>query len=132
MIGSFVDSDPDMVRMNTKNLKESLELVDMSLLEGDAHMTWMKILDVLNSDINTLVDTKDLAKQRKMLSSLSATLFSSLKTFGLHHGTFYYQYCPMANGDEGAYWISTIKEINNPYFGDEMLRCGETRETVKF
>ena len=38
----------------------------------------------------------------------------------------------MANGDKGAYWLSDIEEIENPYFGDEMLKCGETRETLDF
>ena len=56
----------------------------------------------------------------------------SLKTFGIDTGTVYYQYCPMANGDKGAYWLSTIKEIKNPYFGDAMLSCGETKDTLNF
>jgi Cu(I)/Ag(I) efflux system membrane fusion protein len=38
----------------------------------------------------------------------------------------------MANGDKGAFWLSNIEEIENPYFGDEMLKCGETRETLEF
>jgi Cu(I)/Ag(I) efflux system membrane fusion protein len=55
-----------------------------------------------------------------------------VKTFGLLDDTVYYQYCPMANSDQGAYWLSEIKEIKNPYFGEEMLSCGETRETFEF
>jgi Cu(I)/Ag(I) efflux system membrane fusion protein len=51
--------------------------------------------------------------------------------FGIDNDTTYYQYCPMANGDQGAYWFSSTKEIRNPYFGDMMLSCGETRETLK-
>jgi Cu(I)/Ag(I) efflux system membrane fusion protein len=38
----------------------------------------------------------------------------------------------MANGDAGAYWFSKDKDIKNPYFGDEMLKCGETKETLEF
>jgi Cu(I)/Ag(I) efflux system membrane fusion protein len=37
----------------------------------------------------------------------------------------------MAEKDKGAYWFSETKEIRNPYFGDEMLGCGENRETLK-
>ncbi len=36
-------------------------------------------------------------------------------------------FCPMAFDFKGAYWIQTGKEINNPYFGKKMLRCGEIR-----
>jgi Cu(I)/Ag(I) efflux system membrane fusion protein len=51
--------------------------------------------------------------------------------FGLKDKTTYYQYCPMANRDKGAYWFSETDEIRNPYFGEDMLGCGETRETLK-
>lgn len=32
--------------------------------------------------------------------------------------------CPMANSDKGGYWLSGKPEIDNPYFGGEMLKCG--------
>jgi Cu(I)/Ag(I) efflux system membrane fusion protein len=44
--------------------------------------------------------------------------------------TLYYQHCPMANNDKGGNWISQTSEIKNPYFGDKMLKCGETKETL--
>ena len=51
--------------------------------------------------------------------------------FGLANKTAYYQFCPMANNDKGAYWFSETEEIRNPYFGDTMMGCGETKETIK-
>ena len=51
--------------------------------------------------------------------------------FGLDNEKAYYQYCPMANRDQGAYWFSETEEIRNPYFGEDMLGCGENRETIK-
>jgi len=44
----------------------------------------------------------------------------------------YYQFCPMAIDNKGAYWLSEESDIKNPYFGDAMLTCGETKETLKF
>jgi hypothetical protein len=38
----------------------------------------------------------------------------------------------MAFDDKGAYWLSEMKEIRNPYFGDRMLKCGETREMMTY
>ena len=70
--------------------------------------------------------------QRIAFAELNDAFYASVKAFGLHHGMIYYQYCPMANGDIGAFWLSNIEEIANPYFGDEMLKCGETRETIEF
>jgi Cu(I)/Ag(I) efflux system membrane fusion protein len=33
----------------------------------------------------------------------------------------------MAFDNKGAEWLQRGTTINNPYFGDEMLRCGEIR-----
>ena len=32
------------------------------------------------------------------------------------------------NHDQGASWLSTTKEVLNPYYGDMMLRCGEMKK----
>ena len=32
--------------------------------------------------------------------------------------------CPMANSDKGGYWLSSKPEVDNPYFGGAMLKCG--------
>jgi Cu(I)/Ag(I) efflux system membrane fusion protein len=36
-------------------------------------------------------------------------------------------YCPMAFDDQGAAWLQSGEEIANPYFGHQMLRCGEVQ-----
>jgi len=54
-----------------------------------------------------------------------------LQTFGNSGNTpRYYQYCPMAFDNKGAYWISNETEIRNPYFGEKMLKCGENKDTL--
>lgn len=40
------------------------------------------------------------------------------------------QYCPMANNNEGAYWLSLNEEIINPYMGQRMPDCGENKEHI--
>ncbi|MCV9385787.1 DUF3347 domain-containing protein [Reichenbachiella ulvae] len=40
-------------------------------------------------------------------------------------------YCPMALDNKGASWFSTKDEINNPYFGDKMLKCGVIKKTLE-
>ena len=59
------------------------------------------------------------------------SFYKSIKTYGLAGTTAYYQFCPMAEGDKGAYWMSNSEEIKNPYFGEAMLGCGENKETLK-
>jgi Cu(I)/Ag(I) efflux system membrane fusion protein len=132
MKDAFITSNADEVRKSAENVKSSLQKVDMALLKGEAHMTWMKYLEVMESEITSISTNSNISTQRISFAEFNDAFYASLKAFGLHHGIVYYQYCPMANGDKGAYWLSNIEEIENPYFGDEMLKCGETRETIEF
>ena len=46
-------------------------------------------------------------------------------------GKLYYQYCPMAFNNKGAYWLSNEEAIRNPYFGDKMLKCGLVERDIE-
>lgn len=72
-----------------------------------------------------------LAAQRELYALLSNDVIALVKSSGLSSGELYVDYCPMANNDKGANWLSAAKDIKNPYFGDEMLSCGEVEETIK-
>ena len=73
----------------------------------------------------------DIEKQRALFSDLTNALHDSFKMYTVNGLHAYYQYCPMAFDNKGAYWISREEEIRNPYFGEQMLTCGETKETLK-
>jgi 3-methyladenine DNA glycosylase Mpg len=75
--------------------------------------------------------TTDLEEQRKEFSTLSNEMTSLVKASKLSMGSIYVEYCPMANNNEGAYWLSNEKQIKNPYFGDAMLKCGSVKETIQ-
>jgi hypothetical protein len=42
----------------------------------------------------------------------------------------YQEFCPMYNDNKGAAWLSTTKEIKNPYFGSKMMGCGEVQKEI--
>lgn len=73
----------------------------------------------------------DIDAQRIAFSDLSNQLIGLVKKAGMDSGELYVDFCPMALNDKGAYWISGIKEIRNPYFGDRMLNCGEVKDTIQ-
>jgi hypothetical protein len=73
----------------------------------------------------------DIEAQRAAYSGMSKDMAELIKKEGLSGGELYVAFCPMAFNDKGAYWISTSKEIRNPYFGEKMLGCGEVQETIK-
>lgn len=72
----------------------------------------------------------DLSEQRTTFTALSNDVITLFKQSEISSGSIYVQYCPMANEGEGGYWLSSQEEIMNPYYGDEMLHCGEVKETI--
>lgn len=68
---------------------------------------------------------------RKTFASLSNEMKTVVKAGQVSKGELYLEYCPMANNNTGAYWLSNEKEIKNPYFGDKMLKCGSVKETIR-
>jgi len=80
--------------------------------------------------ISTMAGSEDIKVQRESFEPLSMAIEQMLQG-ALVSGTLYKQYCPMAFNNKGAYWISSSKDILNPYFGDKMLKCGRVDSEVK-
>jgi membrane fusion protein, copper/silver efflux system len=128
---SLVKSNFQLTQYNAKKLESVLNKIDMKLLDEEAHSVWMEQYSKLKKYIGQLQTAKDIKKQREIFSALSNQIIETVEIFGLNIETVYVAYCPMALTDKGAYWLSEIEEINNPYFGDKMLRCGEVKKTIK-
>lgn len=129
---AFVQNDVQKVTQAAEKMEKSLSTVNMKLLTGDAHTQWMKFTGKLNNQLEQIASAGDNEKQRKAFSELSIEFYNVIKTFDLMDKTVYYQFCPMALNDKGAFWLSTKEEILNPYFGAQMLSCGENKEILKF
>lgn len=86
--------------------------------------------DAFKTTATKLAKTSDLKKQRAVFQSLTDEM-KTLAESDLSSGKLYYQFCPMAFGGKGGSWLSNVKEIMNPYYGDAMLHCGEVRETLE-
>ena len=127
---AFITSDYSKTSKTIHLLHNSINKIDMKLLKGDVHMKWMEILKELNKAISDIVKAKDIESQRKEFADLSTSMFEAIKTFGINE-TSYYLFCPMADENKGSYWLNDSEQVRNPYFGDEMLECGEVKETVK-
>jgi len=72
-----------------------------------------------------------LAEQRKAFTTLSDEMSILVKNNDLSMGKIYLDYCPMANSNNGGHWLSSEKNIQNPYFGEMMLKCGSVKETIE-
>jgi membrane fusion protein, copper/silver efflux system len=75
----------------------------------------------------------DLIKDARIqLFDLTKNLIIALKTFKVKISKgVYIHYCPMARDNKGGYWIQNNEEVENPYFGEKMYRCGEVVDSIK-
>jgi Cu(I)/Ag(I) efflux system membrane fusion protein len=110
-------------------IDQSLAKVNMGLVEGQAHDLWMGLLQGMKDARSKMGTAKELEEARKHFSMLSFHILEMTETFGVNKDAVYKDYCPMAFGDQGAYWLSERKDITNPYFGASMLTCGEVKQT---
>lgn len=127
---AFVSSDAAKVKSEATNTSQAVGKVDMKLLSGAAHNDWMAYLTPMQNALKEIQGSSDIEAQRKSFSTLSDNLYKSIKAFGIGEKDAYYEFCPMAFDNEGAYWLSDQEKIRNPYFGDKMLTCGEVREKL--
>lgn len=126
----FVLSSATNTNKIISQLKVSLYKVDMQLLKDPtAHQTWMRFLKEITSNVKLMEASTGIKKQRTAFIQLSSAMIQSVKTFGINK-KIYNQFCPMANDNKGANWLSFQENIKNPYFGDAMLTCGSTEETI--
>ena len=130
------DNQQDEVLKQYFSLKDALVASNASNAQKEATSltTFLKASpafakSVLMSD--SIAKTNDLAKQRSTFTNLSNELIAKFSKTSLLKGSFYLQFCPMANEGNGGYWLAAEQEVRNPYYGDEMLNCGEVKKTFK-
>jgi hypothetical protein len=75
------------------------------------------------------ISYSDMAHQREHFELMSIDMVDMLAITGSPE-RLYQQFCPMYNNKKGAIWLSTSEEIRNPYFGQNMLSCGEVQKEI--
>lgn len=88
-------------------------------------------LEAIKEDAEHIAGTGAVSHQRDHFNSLSNNVLAVVEATNANQGKLFVQHCPMAFDGKGAIWLSANEEIRNPYFGDKMLKCGKTIETVK-
>jgi Cu(I)/Ag(I) efflux system membrane fusion protein len=128
---ALVKDDADDVIIEAKNTLSSLTKVDMKLLKDEkAHTDWMVLNKEIESSVSSISEETNIKAQRSHFKRLSMHLTSAIETFGINEKV-YSQYCPMADNNNGAYWLSKQEKVINPYFGEAMLTCGEVKQVIE-
>jgi Cu(I)/Ag(I) efflux system membrane fusion protein len=73
-----------------------------------------------------------LEERRKKFESITELVWNLTRSIRFSGATIYYNFCPMAFDNKGAYWLSSERLIQNPYFGDKMLTCGQVMDSLNY
>lgn len=134
--------NPQFKDENTKAVYEHYIHLKTALVNSDAKEAQAGAAE-LQTALNTAGDSKgadlaakiasssDIKTQRDALDNLTVEVEALIKSTGLESGKVFKQFCPMARNGDGAYWLASESDINNPYYGDEMLECGEVKEEIQ-
>lgn len=129
----FEDAKVNEVYQHYIHLKTALVNEDAKEATAGAEMlaTALKDAGIESKIIKGMVASKDLEGKRAQLSNLSVELADTFKKSKIESGVVYKQYCPMANDNNGGYWLASEKKIQNPYYGSKMMTCGSVKEEIK-
>tara|TARA_R110002012_G_scaffold206357_2_gene376190 strand:- start:56960 stop:58732 length:1773 start_codon:yes stop_codon:yes gene_type:complete len=128
---ALVKEDSISTSANATTLLNKLNKVDMKLLsDNKAHNHWMSLEGEIKSSATSISETSDIKSQRDHFKHLSSHLINAVQLFGINEKV-YVEFCPMADNNNGAYWLSKEEKVINPYFGEAMLTCGEVKQVIE-
>jgi len=111
---------------------QKVSQVSMKGLTGSVHINWMQVLTKFKTIHPQIGQTKNLDNLRWIFYQLSQYIENLFKDVMKHSNINIYKfYCPMAFDYHGAIWFQNHKKLQNPYFRQQMLGCGEEQAMTK-
>ena len=126
---NLVKDDASSAQKSGEQLKQALEsFKGINLSEKEQN----EVNEILESAIENAehIAKSEIDHQREHLIVLSVDLKDLIAIIGSSQ-KLYEAYCPMANNNEGAIWISSKEEISNPYMGSSMPKCGKVNRVIE-
>ena len=128
---ALVKDNSIQVSEDARSLLDNLSQVDRKLLSDNvANNHWMSLAKDIKESANIIANATGVKEQRNHFKHLSSQLTRAVELFGVNEKV-YKQFCPMADNNKGAFWLSKEEKVLNPYFGDAMLTCGSVVQTIK-
>ena len=125
---SLANDDSDAAADAGKALSETMAKTGMEKVSSDQMEAYMSIADDAKEHAEHIGDNGGkIEHQREHFVTLSKDMEDLIQLFGTNQ-KLYLDFCPMADDNKGAVWISETKEITNPYFGKEMATCGSVKK----
>jgi len=92
---------------------------------------WQKVASELVGHARHGASSDEAGEVRRAFEHVSTQVIELLRLFGNPlDAALRLAFCPMAFDSKGAEWVQRDETLQNPYYGQAMLRCGEFRATV--
>lgn len=126
---ALVEDNFSQAKTYTTNLWAAVGKVDSEQMDSQAQHAWKAIASHLH-EIEKMTKASDIEGLRSHFEKVSELMIYTFSSYVVPMETLYVQHCPMANSDLGANWLSRSEQVKNPYFGSQMLFCGEVVKEI--
>ena len=123
---ALVNSDHNLASDKAVELKKLIVAIQEKGLSAKEKET----VNTIHQKIDDIINTENIDKQRDYFRLLSDQMILVVSAIPNLKSTLFVQHCPMANNNQGADWLSDSNEIRNPYFGEQMLNCGDVTRSL--
>ncbi len=124
---ALVESNVEAASSHAGDLVKALDAVEVPKMTAAQKADWEKLGTRIRTDASHIAKNKDLEHQREHFMKLSNNMYALVSGFKANEAEAYLHYCPMKK----ASWLSTSKDVKNPYYGSKMLTCGSIKATLK-
>ncbi|MDF4220915.1 MULTISPECIES: DUF3347 domain-containing protein [Maribacter] len=123
---ALVGDENDKAKMLGGTLAKSLGNLDKSTYSESQQKELTDIIEDATEHAEHISES-DIKHQREHFKILSKDITVMVSITGTAT-KLYEQFCPMYDG--GTAWLSTKKEVRNPYYGSSMLKCGKVQREI--
>lgn len=109
-------------KTHATELAAAIKAVPGDKIPAEQLTAWKKI----QLSTTRIGEAKDIDAQRDYFAILSDNMIAVTKALKNNASPVYQQYCPMKK----VSWLSEVAAIKNPYYGKQMLTCGQVTETL--
>ncbi|MEL0272742.1 MAG: efflux RND transporter periplasmic adaptor subunit [Flavobacteriaceae bacterium] len=127
LVAPYLKLKDELVRSDAKT--SSALAKEMLVLLSDKKYAFSRTN--LKAPLESLQKTEDIEVQRELFRLISNEMIQWASTTQSVSSKLYVQFCPMANNNKGAKWLSTEEQIRNPFYGDAMLTCGSVVDILE-
>jgi len=133
---ALVASDAAKATAAAQTLRTASDSLKVSEIKGDStgliKETALTYTSSISGSAQALVAEKDIEGKRKEFGNIADAMWTLTRTVRYVGKKLYWEYCPMAFNNQGAYWISYERDIKNPYFGSKMMTCGSVEDSLDY